>query len=326
MGDALVQSGKRYEAATYCALHARVPRWGTVVVSLLSPYCAPFSRLCGVTHACAPLGHCPLCHWSFPSFALFAFGKKMGCTRECPRKKQAFSLVVPLVCCIFVANFKAMKRITQENFEAEYADSIELREMDKFICKEMGRQVHRYIKAMSGTLKNMEHFEASLTDLTVPEKEVAIARYIDRNRKVLSGLDFRIVVARAMANYCDTFSYLLQLLADNRRMEFYLDRLQSKYIRFHEVFEADGKFGIRSHDGTVLIPAEYDFLRTPYIYKDDLDVMPVIAEKEGKMGLVLPDGKNTVVAPFVYDNISLLDEYPYFEGTKDGETAVIRLD
>ena len=36
--------------------------------------------------------------WSFPSFALFAFGKKMGCTRECPRKKQAFSLVVPLVC------------------------------------------------------------------------------------------------------------------------------------------------------------------------------------------------------------------------------------
>jgi len=98
MGDALVQSGRRYEAATYCALHARVPRWGTVVVSLLSPYCAPFSRLCGVTHACAPSGHCPLCHCSFPTFALFAFGKKMGCTRECPRKKQAFSLVVPLVC------------------------------------------------------------------------------------------------------------------------------------------------------------------------------------------------------------------------------------
>ncbi len=216
-----------------------------------------------------------------------------------------------------------MKRITQENFETEYADSIELREMDKFICKEMGRQIHRYIKAMSGSLKNMELFEASLGNLTVPEKEEAIARYIDRNRKVLSGLDFRIVVARAMANYCDTFSYFQQLVADERRMDFYLDRLKSKYIRFHEVFEDHGKYGIRSHDGKVLIPAEYDFLRTPYIYKDDLTAMPVIAEKDGKLGLVLPDGHNTAVVPFVYDNIALRDEYPYFEGTRDGKTELI---
>ncbi len=31
------------------------------------------------------------------------------------------------------------------------------------------------------------------------------------------------------------------------------------------------------------------------------------------MGLVLPDGKNTIVADFAYDDIELKDEYPYFE-------------
>jgi hypothetical protein len=43
--------------------------------------------------------------------------------------------------------------------------------------------------------------------------------------------------------------------------------------------------------------------------------MPVIVEKGGKLGLVLPDGKNSVVADFVYDDIELRDEYPYFEAT-----------
>ena len=215
------------------------------------------------------------------------------------------------------------KKITQENFEDTYVDSIELERIDKFVCDEMARQIHRYIKAMKGSKTIMLKFEEQLATLTVPEKEKAIARYIDLNRKVLSGLDFKIVLARAMANYSDTFSYLIELVNNKRKMVFYLNRIREKYEQYHEVYEQDGKFGIKDHQGNVLIPAHYDFLRTPYVYVDDLRTLPVIAQRDGKMGLILPDGKETVVAPFVYDDIELRDEPPYFEAVKDGNSILI---
>ena len=183
------------------------------------------------------------------------------------------------------------KKITQENFEETYVDSIELERIDKFVCDEMARQIHRYIKAMKGSKTIMLKFEEQLATLTVEEKEEAIARYIDLNRKVLSGLDFKVVLARAMANYCDTFAYLIELVNNKRKMVFYLNRIRDKYEQYHEVFEENGHFGIKDHKGNVLIPAHYDFLRTPYVYVDDLRTLPVIAQRDGKMGLILPDGK-----------------------------------
>ncbi len=218
------------------------------------------------------------------------------------------------------------RKITQENFEETYIDSIEMARIDKFVCDEMARQIHRYIKAMKGSKSIMIKFEEQLAKLSVAEKEAAIARYIDLNRKVLSGLDFKIVLARAMANYCDTFSYLLQLVNNKRKMVFYLNRMRDKYEQYHEVFEQDGKFGIRDCHGKVLLSASYDFLRTPYVYVDNLRTLPVIAQKGGKMGLVLPDGHDTVVAEFVYDDIALRDEPPYFEATKEGKCGVIDAD
>ncbi len=215
------------------------------------------------------------------------------------------------------------KKITQENFEDTYVDSIEMERIDKFVCDEMARQIHRYIKAMKGSKAIMLKFEEQLATLTIPEKEKAIARYIDLNRKVLSGLDFKIVLARAMANYSDTFSYLVELVNNKRKMVFYLNRIRDKYEQYHDVYEEDGKFGIKDHQGNVLIPAHYDFLRTPYVYVDDLRTLPVIAQRDGKMGLILPDGKETVVAEFVYDDISLRDEPPYFEAWKDCEATLI---
>lgn len=209
-----------------------------------------------------------------------------------------------------------MEKITQENFDAVYEDKIEQQQIDKFVCDEMGRQIHRYIKGMSGTKQMMLKFEQQLSTLTIPEKEQAIARYIDLNRKVLSGLDFKIVLTRAMANYCDTFSYLLRLVNDRRKMVFYLNRIKEKYVQYHEVFEQDGKFGIKDWKGGILVHPLYDFLRTCYVYVDDLCTMPIIAQKDGKMGLILPDRKDTVVADFVYDDISLRDEYPYFEARR----------
>ena len=209
-----------------------------------------------------------------------------------------------------------MKKITQENFENEYVDDIEQQQIDKFVCNEMARQIHRYIKGMSGSKQMMLQFEEQLSTLTIPEKEEAIARYIDLNRKVLSGLDFKIVLTRAMANYCDTFAYLLRLVNDKRKMVYYLNRIKEKYVQYHEVVEQNGKFGICDHRGSMLVSPQYDFLRTCYVYVDDLKMMPIIAQKDGKMGLILPDGKDTVVAPFVYDDISLRDEYPYFEARR----------
>ena len=150
--------------------------------------------------------------------------------------------------------------------------------------------------------------------MTIPQKEEAIARYIDLNRKSISGLDFKIVLARAIANYCDTFDYMLEMANNRQKMEFYLKRIKSKYIQYHEVFEQDGKFGIKDCKGNILVSPQYDFLRTCYTYVDDLVTLPIIAQKDGKMGLILPDQNDTIVADFIYDDIYLKDEPPYFEG------------
>ena len=212
---------------------------------------------------------------------------------------------------------------TPESLIKDYADPIEQQEIDKFVCSEMGRQIHRYIKGMSGTKQAMLKFEERLASLSVPEKEKAIAKYIDLNRKALDGLDLKMILVRSVANYCDTFQYMLDFVNDKRKMVFYYQRIKAKYIQYHEVFEQDGKFGMKDHQGNILLSPTYDFLRTCYIYNDDLSIMPVIAEKNGKMGLVMPDGNDTVVADFLYDEICLRDEYPYFEASREGISGFI---
>lgn len=212
---------------------------------------------------------------------------------------------------------------TPESLIKDYADPIEQQEIDKFVCSEMGRQIHRYIKGMSGTKQAMLKFEERLASLSVPEKEKAIAKYIDLNRKALDGLDLKMILVRSVANYCDTFQYMLDFVNDKRKMVFYYQRIKAKYIQYHEVFEQDGKFGMKDHQGNILLSPTYDFLRTCYIYNDDLSIMPVIAEKNGKMGLVMPDGNDTVVADFLYDEICLRDEYPYFEASHEGISGFI---
>ena len=187
--------------------------------------------------------------------------------------------------------------ITQENFEKQYSDPIEQQQIDKFVCVEMGRQIHRYIKGMSGTLAMMHRFEEQLAHLNTEQREQAIARYIDLNRKVLDGLDLKVVLARAIAKYCDTFSYLLEFIIYKQRLYIYT--------------------------GKVILKAQYDFLRTPYVYVDDLRTMPIIAQKDGKMGLVLPDRKDTIYADFIYDDITLREEPPYFEAVKDGKVTLL---
>lgn len=206
--------------------------------------------------------------------------------------------------------------------EGIFRDEIEVRQIDKFFCAEMGRQIHRYIKAMHGSLAMMEKFELRLQQLDIPGREEAIARYIDLNRKVVASLDWRMLLARSIANYCDSYPYFFSMLSDESTLKFYIKRMKEKYIRYHQIFEKDGKFGIKDHEGKILLNALYDFLRTPYVYVDDMTAMPIIAEKNGKMGLVLPDGNDTIVVPFEYDDISLRDSEPWFELTKSGQTTL----
>ena len=123
--------------------------------------------------------------------------------------------------------------ITPDNFNTDYIDPIEQRQIDKFVCDEMKRQIHRYIKGMSGSKETMLRFEKGLESLSVPEREQAIARYIDLNRKAVSGLDIKMVLARAIANYCDTFSYMLEFINDKQRVNFYLARIKNNIFQYH---------------------------------------------------------------------------------------------
>lgn len=251
------------------------------------------------------------------SFLLLFEDKRKGYGLQKPNVKKVKSESV-----IFKRKEITMNA-TPESLIKDYADPIEQQEIDKFVCSEMGRQIHRYIKGMSGTKQAMLKFEERLASLSVPEKEKAIAKYIDLNRKALDGLDLKMILVRSVANYCDTFQYMLDFVNDKRKMVFYYQRIKAKYIQYHEVFEQDGKFGMKDHQGNILLSPTYDFLRTCYIYNDDLSIMPVIAEKNGKMGLVMPDGNDTVVADFLYDEICLRDEYPYFEASREGISGFI---
>lgn len=205
--------------------------------------------------------------------------------------------------------------------EGIFIDEIEITQIDKFFCNEMGRQIHRYIKA-HGSMSMLESVEKRLDILPVPEREHIMSRYIDRNRRVVENMDWRMLIARAMANYCDSYPYFSKMVADNATMEFYENRFKKIYLHFHKIVEENGKYGMVEYDGRILLHPQYDFLRTPYVYVDDLLSMPVIAEKNGKMGLVMPDGKDTVVLPFEYDDIALRDEAPWFELTKDNKTTL----
>lgn len=216
--------------------------------------------------------------------------------------------------------------ITQDNFNDQYADPIEERQIRHFVCKEMGRQIHRYIKAMHGSKGHMLRFEEHLQDFSLDEKEQAIARYYDLNRKAANGLDLQIILVRAMANYCDTYSYFDSLIQNKEKWARYLKMIKETYCQKHELIEHDGKFGILDHHGNVLVSPQYDFLRTCYVYVDDLVTIPIIAQKDGKLGLVKPDGKDTIVAPFKYDDISLRDTPPYFEARIGNHTALLDTD
>lgn len=72
----------------------------------------------------------------------------------------------------------------QNNIINEYADPVEERQIRHFACKEMSRQIHRYIKGMRGSKEHMLRFEDTMQKLSLEEREKAIALYLDlKDRK-----------------------------------------------------------------------------------------------------------------------------------------------
>ena len=107
-----------------------------------------------------------------------------------------------------------MTQITQDNFDNEYLDIIEMERIDKFVSDEMDRQMHRYIKAFHGSKDIMDKFIMRLKGMSVEQKEEAIAAYIDLNRKAVSGLDLQMWLVRSIANDCDTYYYFNRTVSD----------------------------------------------------------------------------------------------------------------
>ena len=81
---------------------------------------------------------------------------------------------------------------------------------------------------------------------------------------------------------------------------------------FSEVFTGEnGKKGVKLPNGRVIIPANYD--EFAYTYSDFIwDTRPYVAIKDGKYGLVRPDGKGTELTPFVYEIIAAVPEIPNY--------------
>ncbi|HQP76111.1 MAG TPA: WG repeat-containing protein [Saprospiraceae bacterium] len=84
-------------------------------------------------------------------------------------------------------------------------------------------------------------------------------------------------------------------------------QIMESYDWSDQQFEVNGRFGLMDCFGEILIPAEYDetWFRTDFFVTRN---KPIACRKEGKWGMVLPDGKGTNVTDFLYDNI-FLDQY-----------------
>ncbi len=87
--------------------------------------------------------------------------------------------------------------------------------------------------------------------------------------------------------------------------------IMESYDWSDQEIEANGKLGLADCFGEVLIPAEFDetWFRANYFVTRE---KPIACKKGDKWGMVLPDGKGTIVTDFLYDNIFLGEYYSFW--------------
>ena len=93
---------------------------------------------------------------------------------------------------------------------------------------------------------------------------------------------------------------------------------EEEYDIFSQVFTEGGKKGVKDAAGEVLVPAEFDEVGCTFADFCIGFAIPVV--KDGKMALVSPDGKGTLLTELVYDHICFDD--CFFVLVKDGKKGL----
>lgn len=93
---------------------------------------------------------------------------------------------------------------------------------------------------------------------------------------------------------------------------------EEEYDIFSLVFTEGGKKGVKDAAGEVLVPAEYDEVGCTFADFCRGFAIPVV--KDGKMALVSPDGKGTLLTELEYDHICFDD--CFFVLVKDGKKGL----
>ena len=94
-----------------------------------------------------------------------------------------------------------------------------------------------------------------------------------------------------------------------------IEAFAQEYDVFTSVYEEGGKMGVKDAAGEILVPAIFDDIA--YTYSDSLRGFIVPVVKDGKMALVKPDGKGTMVSDFIYDSVQFHDGFFFLE--KEGK-------
>ena len=76
---------------------------------------------------------------------------------------------------------------------------------------------------------------------------------------------------------------------------------ENEYDIFTQVFTENGKMGVKDAAGDVIVPAQFDDVA--YTYADPFRGCAVPVLRSGKMALVRPDGKGTLLTEFIYDSV-----------------------
>lgn len=110
-------------------------------------------------------------------------------------------------------------------------------------------------------------------------------------------------------------------LTDNMKFHSDFEKInafEDEYDVMCHTFEENGQTGVKDMLGEILVPAMFDDI--PIVFSDQFRKLAIVAIKDGKYGLVKPDGKGTIILDCVYDNIHFSNWFYYV--VKDGKCGL----
>ena len=105
-----------------------------------------------------------------------------------------------------------------------------------------------------------------------------------------------------------------------------VSELNEKYDFKDQVFEENGRKGLRDMTGDTLVPPLYAGICETYNF-EELRGCPIgVCNENGKCALVTTDGEGTLLTDFEYDNIRFFGYLPYFIVWKGEKVGFIDID